>query len=183
MDATTDLGWWLVVWSGAMVLTLAVLILLQVPLRLAKQPGVFQLETTWSADTMRAVVEGWTKHGVLNWALAAMLFDYAFMLAYGVALYLGAHAALFGLTDGTGPLAAAFRAAAILAIAAAVLDALENALELWIAFRPGPDALADRLAPVAFAVTIAKWLCAAVAFAAWLAGVGALITGRLEAQP
>jgi hypothetical protein len=166
-----------------MFLTVAVLILLQVPIYRAGQAGIAELQKTASAEAMRAVVEGWTKHGVLNWALAAMLFDYVFMLAYGVALYLGARAALFGLTDGTGPLAAAFRAAAILAIAAAVLDALENALELWIASRRGPDALADRLAPVAFAVTIAKWLCAAVAFAAWLAGVGALITGRLEAQP
>ena len=168
--------------SVAMVLTAALLILLHIPLYVANQPDIVVLQGKWSGQAMRAVVRGWNEHGVATWALAAMLFDYAFMLAYGIALYLGARAAYFGFTSGAGPLAAALRAAAVLAVAGAMLDAVENALQLWIAFRPAPDALADAFAPVAFAVTIAKWVCIAAGSVAWLAGMAALFAGRLAAQ-
>jgi hypothetical protein len=138
-------------------------------------PGIVVLEWQTTGEAMRGVVAAWKAAG-LDWLAAfAMGLDYLFMPAYAAALYFGALAGRAGFAPAAGPLATGFGAAARLAVAAPLLDAVENAVEMWVAFGDGPDAVV----PVAVTATALKWIAIALAALAWAAGIAALLRGRL----
>lgn len=166
--------------SAATAVSFAILVGLGWLMEAAGATNFLALQAESTAAGMRLVAEAWRASGVAHLAAFGLGFDYAFMLAYAVAFYLGADAARSAYAPQPGRLSTVLRIVSWLALAAASFDVVENALELWIAFGTGLDPLADALAPIAYSVTLAKWLCIAVSVCGWLAGLVALATGRFR---
>jgi len=145
-------------------------------IRNAGAMSYLELEATPSAATMRAIIDSWATNGVAPIGALAMWFDYAFMLAYATLFVVGARICLSANWQIPARLRPWVVALPAVAIVAALLDAVENALEMLVGYGLAP--LPDLLAPIALAVTIVKWIGVALCFPAVIAALWAMAARR-----
>lgn len=127
------------------------------------EPGVLALQFAATPHAFGAVVHAWGEDGVARYR-AHLPWDFALLVAYGAFGWVLAHrTALFA-----GWRARERRLAAALLPAAALADAVENLLHLWLTAAPRFDA-AEVYALAAAAAGL-KW-CALLAFALCVAAV------------
>jgi predicted acylesterase/phospholipase RssA len=119
------------------------IIVLAVPAggRFLLDPRIVCLELARSARAAATVIEAWRGHGTLHLAISSIEWDYAFLIAYGAFLVV---ASLRLATRRTGIWKVCGIIAAATAVAAAVLDAIENGAMLEMLRGVPTEQLAQR---------------------------------------
>ncbi len=144
-------------WAWTTALTVLLLILLNV------LDGVLKARTGYGTVNLQGVESGWAARVIAdhwtsppNAVLAGFLLglDYLFMPIYAAALFFGSLVALDRYAPRPGQLRRVLTLLALAPIAAAICDALENALELMML----TSAATDTLASFALEATAGKWL-------------------------
>lgn len=110
--------------------------------------GILALEFAWTPEAARKIVDVWSAADLIGRARAGVVFDYAFLLAYGWCFY---EMVLRQCWTGT----AADRRVARLPLVAAACDAIENVGLLFMLggrVTPGPASLSAWFATVKFAL-------------------------------
>jgi hypothetical protein len=155
--------------SGAVALVIGgALVALDARMMDAGAPGIVGFELAGSEDRAVEILADWGEDGT-DAAKASLWLDYAYIVAYGTFLILAAGATRdLARRRGWDRMASFGLAAAPLAAAAAVFDAIEN-VGLLLAVNEHGGALAPRLAQVC---AIVKFALLAVTIAYLLAGLG-----------
>ncbi len=140
--------------TGLAVLMLILLNVLDGILKARTGYGTVNLQGVESGWAARVIADHWTSPP--NAVLAGFLLglDYLFMPLYAAALFFGSLVALDRFAPRPGQLRRILTLLALAPIAAAICDALENALELVMMTR----AATDTLASFALEATAGKWL-------------------------
>jgi hypothetical protein len=144
--------------TAAAIALLVVLNLLDTALKAKTGYGTVSLQGVGSGWGIRFIVDHWTSPPDAVMAGFVLGLDFLFIPLYGAALFFGSLAAVdrFG-SYGRG-LKRVLTLLALAPVGAAICDALENVLELYML----THASTDTMASLALEVTAAKWLGIAI---------------------
>lgn len=165
-------------WAWTSLLALAMLVVMQLLdgwLKARTGFGTADLQWVDSGYILRRIIDQWISPP--NMALAGVLIglDYLFMPLYGAALFFGSLAALDRFAPARGSLRQILTRLTLAPIGAALCDAMENGLHIYMLTHTPTNALAS----FALEATAGKWLGLAVGL---LLTVAALI-GRFVGKP
>lgn len=140
--------------SGAAIVLLVVLNLLDSVLKAKTGYGTADLQGVGTGWGIRTIVDHWISPP--DAALAGFLLglDFLFMPLYGAALFFGSLAALDRFAPESGRLNRIMSLLALAPIGAAICDALENSFEIYML----THASTDTIASLALEATAAKYL-------------------------
>jgi hypothetical protein len=127
--------------TGLAVAAFATLALLDVRLRALSQVGTVDLQAYTQAWQYRAAAFAWAPVGHALLAGFALGFDYLFMPLYAASFFYSGIMAREAFAPGPSRLRRILTLLAAVPIAGALLDAGENALELWILLTGAGDPL------------------------------------------
>ena len=153
--------------AGAAFAVLAALNLLEGVLRARTGFGTVDLQFVSSGWGIRVIMDHWVRPPDSVLAGFSLGLDFLFMPLYGAALFFGAIVALDRFAPRPGRLRRIMTLLAFAPVAAAICDAIENALELAM-LNGGPT---DALARLALEATAAKYAGIAIGLALSVAGL------------
>lgn len=166
-------------WSTlATLLVGAVLGMLDTRLKLLSGAGTADLQNFNSAAEFAVAFHAWGVHAWLARAGFNLGFDYLFMPLYAVAFFYSGILTMETFAPRPGLLRRLLTLAAMAPVAAAGLDAVENALQLTMLWN-GPT---DGLAAIAHTVSTAKWVGITLGFALLLGAVLAQVQAWQKAR-
>jgi hypothetical protein len=161
--------------SGAAIVLLVVLNLLDGVLKAKTGFGTVSLQGIGSGWSIRMIVDHWTSPPDAVLAGFLLGLDFLFMPLYGAALFFGSLAAIDRFAPKAGRLQRILALLALAPVGAAICDALENVFELYML----THASTDLMASLALEATAAKWLGIAIGLLLTLAAlIGHLVKRR-----
>lgn len=139
----------------------AVLAVIDRKLKAATGYGTIDLQKVSTADGVELILVAWSTSRRAVLAGFNLGFDYLFMPLYGFALFYGALVARERFTPAPGIGRRIMAFLSVVPLAAMLLDAAENAIELkWVM-----QGASDHSALIGNTITNAKWLCIFVGLA------------------
>jgi len=157
--------------GGAAIVLLAVLCLLDSVLKAKTGFDTFALQGIGSGWGIRVIVDHWLSPPDAVLAGFLLGLDFLFIPLYGAALFFGALAAIDRFAPPGGRLRRIMTLLALAPIGAAICDAIENMLQLYML----THASTDMMASVALEATAAKWVGVAIGLVLTLAALAGRI--------
>ena len=160
------------------VLSFGVLYYLENRLQVATGYGTVALQSAQTAIDFKRVFAAWIAREHSAAAGFSLGFDYLFMVLYGLAFFYSGIIAREAFAPKKGLLRRLLNYLALVPVAGAVADAVENALEFSM-MSSGPT---DNLAQLAFSATNAKMICFYVGLVLLVAAVAGFFKLRAPKQ-
>jgi predicted secreted protein len=160
------------------VLSFGVLYYLESRLQAATGVGTVALQSAQTAIDFKRVFAAWIAREHSAAAGFSLGFDYLFMLLYGLSFFYSGIIVREAFAPKKGVLRRLLNYLALVPVAGAVADAVENALEFSM-MSNGPT---DRLAQMAYSATNAKMICFYVGLALLVVAVAGFFKLRVPKQ-